>query len=176
MLLHPLFDPALNLFTPSVVGISFYLIVMFIAGVLIGPLLTIAFVIPWISSFKVVRRRMEPLTWRNVQKLACPFTIFMLAQGRFLALGRALYLYPFDGMRLFETLYQGGAAFRSDFAGYVASAWIYAALLVAYPVLRLRRRHKAKPQNLVERRSTRSDSSRPSGKPIAEHEAFMEVL
>ena len=61
----------------------------------------------------------------------------------------ALYLYPFDGMRLFETFYQGGAAFRSDFAGYVASAWIYAALFVAYPVLRLRRRHKAKPQNLV---------------------------
>ena len=79
-------------------------------------------------------------------------------------------------MRLFETLYQGGAAFRSEFAGYVASAWIYAALLVAYPALRLRRRHKAKPQNLVERRSTRSDSSRPSGKPITEHEAFMEVL
>lgn len=39
---------------------------MFIAGALIGPLLTIAFVIPRISSFKVVRRRMEPVTWRNV--------------------------------------------------------------------------------------------------------------
>ena len=79
-------------------------------------------------------------------------------------------------MRLFETLYQGGATFMSEFAGYVASAWIYAALLVAYPVLSLRRRHKAKPQNLVGKRSTRSDSSRLSGKPIAEHEAFMEVL
>ena len=67
---------------------------------------------------------MEPSTWRKVQKLAYPFTIFMLAQGLFLALGHALYLYPFDGMRLFETLYQGGATFMSDFAGYVASAWI----------------------------------------------------
>ena len=37
----------------------------------------------------------------------------------------------------------------SDFAGYVASAWIYAALLAAYPVLRLRRRRKAKPQDLT---------------------------
>lgn len=206
---YPVLDTVLNLFTSSVVGVSFYLIVMFvgvcektktvkrfysirsemsvlggiiimghvcrvlsfvtafanpmvvqmygrpagdfmfIAGVLIGPLLTIAFVIPWIASFKAVRRRMEPATWRKVQKLAYPFTIFMLAQGLFLALGHALYLYPFDGMRLFETLYQGGATFMSDFAGYVASAWIYAALLAAYPVLRLRHGRKAKPQDLT---------------------------
>lgn len=85
----------------------------------------------------------------KVQKLAYPFTVFMLAQGLFLALGHALYLYPFDGMRLFETAYQGGGAFMSDFAGYVASAWIYAVLLVAYPVLRLRRKHRAKPQDIA---------------------------
>ena len=52
----------------------------------------------------------------------------------------------------------------------------YAALLGAYPVLRLRRRRKAKPQDLTGKTLHEiSYPSRPSGKPTIERGAFMEV-
>lgn len=97
---YPVLDTVLNLFTSSVVGVSFYLIVMLIGAC---------------EKTKAVKR-------------------FYSIRSEMPVLGGII---------------KGGGTFMSDFAGYVASAWIYAVLLVAYPVLRPRRKHRAKPQDLA---------------------------
>lgn len=112
---------------------------MFIAGVIIGPLLTITFLVPWITSFKAVRKRMTHTSWKKVQKLAYPFMALMVAQGLFLALGHCFYGYPFDSPSLAMSLMSGSTLWLETFAQQVATAWMYLFIGVAYLVLRVRK-------------------------------------
>ena len=117
---------------------------MFIAAVVIGPLLTLTFLIPWITSFKVVRRRMSFAAWKKTQLLAYPFMALMIAQGFFLALGHALYGYPYEESAFMMSFMAGPADWLATFAQQVATVWMYAALGIAYLVLRLRKRSRDK--------------------------------
>ncbi len=117
---------------------------MFIAAVVIGPLLTVAFLVPWITSFKVIRKRMDHATWKKTQLLAYPFMALMIAQGFFLALGHALYGFPYDGSSFMMSFMSDPAAWVGAFAQQVATAWMYASIGVAYLVLRLRKRSRDK--------------------------------
>ncbi len=117
---------------------------MFVASVIIGPLLTLVFLIPWITSFKVVRRRMSHATWKKTQVLAYPFMALMIAQGFFLALGHCLYGYPYDGATVTMALMGNPVGWLGSFAQNVATAWMYLALGGAYLTLRLRKLHHAR--------------------------------
>lgn len=107
---------------------------MFIATVLIGIVLTVCFLVPWITSFRCVRRQMDPQKWKRIQKLAYPFMFLMLAQGIFLGLGHTFYGWPFTqaagGMRILGT----PSTFLLDTARYVAQTWIYTCLMIAYGI------------------------------------------
>lgn len=118
--------------------------VMFAAAVVVGVPLTLTFLVPWITSFKVVRKRLSAKTWKRTQVLAYPFVILMAAQGFLLAVGHALYGYPFDGLALTATFAADPAGWLTSFAGQVATAWMYLALGVGYVVLRLRKRARDK--------------------------------
>lgn len=115
---------------------------MFIAAVVIGPALTLVFVIPWITSFKVVRKRMKHTTWKKTQLLAYPFMALMIAQGFFLALGHCMYGYPFEDSGVAMAIMSGSTAWLETFAQQVATAWMYLALGVGYLVLRLQKRRE----------------------------------
>lgn len=122
---------------------------MFIAAVLIGPALTIVFLVPWITSFKGVRKRMSFATWKKTQLLAYPFMALMIGQGFFLALGHCLFGYPFEGSSFAMSIMSNPSEWLQTFAQQVATAWMYLTLGVAYVVLRLQRyrRKKAKQES-----------------------------
>ncbi|MEE8716880.1 MAG: hypothetical protein SOI26_03135 [Coriobacteriales bacterium] len=110
---------------------------VFVATAVIGPALTVAFVVPWVLSFPAVRRRMNPHTWKRVQRAFCyPFMALMLAQGFCLAVGHALIAYPWDGV-MAQRMLSVPQEFLGTFAQQVATAWIYALLAVAYAALRI---------------------------------------
>lgn len=115
---------------------------MFIAAVVIGPVLTLCFLVPWITSFRVIRKRMAPATWKKTQKLAYPFMALMVAQGFFLALGHALFGYPYDGTQFMMAIMSDPAAWLETFAQQVATTWMYLTLGIGYLVLRLRKRSR----------------------------------
>lgn len=117
---------------------------MFIAAVVIGPLLTIVFIIPWVTSFKVVRKRMTHAAWKRTQLLAYPFMALMVAQGFFLALGHCLYGFPYDDTATMMAIMSDPTAWLGTFAQQVATAWMYLSIGVAYLVMRLRKRSRDK--------------------------------
>lgn len=117
---------------------------MFAAAVVVGVPLTVTFLIPWITSFKVVRKRLSPKVWKRTQLLAYPFVVLMAAQGFLLAVGHALYGYPYNGTALLSTFAADPASWLANFAQQVATAWMYVALGVGYVVLRLRKRSRDK--------------------------------
>lgn len=118
--------------------------IMFAASVVVGLPLTLTFLVPWITSFKAVRKRLSAKMWKRTQLLAYPFVILMAAQGFLLATGHALYGYPYDGLVLSAAFVADPAGWISTFAGQVATAWMYLALGSAYVVLRLRKRARDK--------------------------------
>ncbi|WP_180326665.1 hypothetical protein [Raoultibacter phocaeensis] len=124
---------------------------MFIAAVIIGPLLTLTFLVPWITSFKAVRTRMSPAAWKKTQLLAYPFMALMVAQGFFLALGHAVYGFPYDGTQFMMSFMSDPTGWLGTFAQQVATAWMYLALGIGYLVLRLRKcsRDKARRESVV---------------------------
>lgn len=112
---------------------------LFVAAVVIGPLLTLAFLVPWITSFKIVRQKMSHATWKKTQLLAYPFMALMIGQGFFLAVGHALFGYPFDGYSFTMSISMNPIGWLESFAQQVATAWMYLGLGVAYLTLRLRK-------------------------------------
>lgn len=67
---------------------------MMLACGIIGPALLACFVVPWVTSFPPVRRRMSFSTWKKTQRLAYPFMALLVLQGFFLAVGHGMYLGP----------------------------------------------------------------------------------
>ena len=115
---------------------------MFVAAVVVGPLLTLTFLVPWITSFKVIRTRMSASVWKKTQLLAYPFMALMVAQGFFLALGHAMYGFPYDGTQFMMAFMSDPTGWLGTFAQQVATAWMYLALGIGYLVLRLRKRSR----------------------------------
>ncbi|MGI6104915.1 MAG: hypothetical protein ACOYD7_01830 [Raoultibacter sp.] len=115
---------------------------MFIAAVIIGPLLTLCFLVPWITSFKAIRKKMKHSTWKKLQKLAYPFMALMIAQGFFLAIGHITYGYPYDDSYTLMAISSNPVAWLSSFAQQVATAWMYLLLGIAYVALKVRKRRE----------------------------------
>ncbi|WP_240480583.1 hypothetical protein [Denitrobacterium detoxificans] len=93
---------------------------MLAATSFVGVPLLICFLVPWITSFKRVRRRMKGTTWKKVQRLAYPFMALLVAQGMLLAVAHALYVGPTS----------------EDFATYVITGCLYATLGIVYAALK----------------------------------------
>ena len=94
---------------------------MLLACTVIGVPLLVCFLVPWITSFKAVRKKMRPATWKKVQRLAYPFMALLVAQGILLGMGHAVYV----------------GADASEFPTYVATSVTYAVMGIAYLVLKL---------------------------------------
>ncbi len=101
---------------------------MFVATVVVGVPLLVCFLVPWITSFKFIRNRMEHKKWRRVQRLAYPFMALLVAQGMLLAAGHAAYVGAGD----------------ARFVNYVVVAAIYGVIGVTYLALKLVQRRKKK--------------------------------
>ncbi len=99
---------------------------MFAASVVVGLPLLVCFLVPWITSFRFIRNRMEHKRWKRVQRLAYPFMALLVAQGMLLAIGHAVYVGVGD----------------ARFAGYVVTAVTYAVIGVAYLALKVGGRRK----------------------------------
>lgn len=113
---------------------------MFVAVALIGLVLTVCFLLPWLASFKRVRERLGHARWKRVQMLAYPFMATMVLQGFFLSVGHALSCVPSGMGDVPYGLYADPAGWLSSFAGYVATASFYAFAGILYVALRLHRR------------------------------------
>ena len=110
--------------------------VMLLAMGVVGPLLLACFLLPWITSFKCVRRSMSHETWKKIQKLAYPFMFLMVAQGFLLAAGHAMYLLPYEQAGLL------GPAWESDFTRYLVTAAAYLSFGASYALLKLGQRRE----------------------------------
>ena len=99
---------------------------MFVATVVVGVPLLVCFLVPWVTSFKFIRNRMEHKKWKRVQRLAYPFMALLVAQGMLLAVGHAAYVGAGD----------------ARFVNYVVVALTYAVIGAAYLVLKLACRRK----------------------------------
>ena len=117
---------------------------MFVAAVVVGVPLTLTFLVPWITSFRVVRNHMSHAAWKKTQVLAYPFMALMVMQGFLLAVGHALYGYPFDGTQVVMSIMSNPSGWLGSFAQQVATAWMYLVLGAGYLVLRLRKRSRDK--------------------------------
>ncbi len=104
---------------------------MFAASTLVGVPLLVCFLIPWVTSFPAVRKRMTHAEWKKKQRLAYPFMALLVIQGVLLSCGHAAYV--------------GSGA--ENYLGYVVNGITYAVIGVAYLVLKLietRRRKRLK--------------------------------
>ncbi len=101
---------------------------MFVATVVVGVPLLVCFLVPWITSFKFIRNRMEHKKWKRVQRLAYPFMALLVAQGMLLAAGHAAYVGAGD----------------ARFVNYVVVAATYGVIGVTYLALKLVQRRKKK--------------------------------
>lgn len=137
---------------------------MFFAAVIVGVFLTIVFLIPWITSFKFIRRQMPAPTWRKVQKLAYPFMFLMLLQGLFLGVGHAAYGWPFDSQISMRLIASNPASYVIDLARYVGQAWIYFFFICVYSALLVRRRAERKREAQEGNTSTKVSCEAPEGK------------
>lgn len=93
---------------------------MLLACGVVGPALLVCFMVPWVTSFPFVRRRMSYPAWKRTQKLAYPFMALLVLQGAFLAVGHGMYVGP-EG---------------PGFAVYATTAVTYLAIGVAYLALK----------------------------------------
>lgn len=117
---------------------------MFVAIALVGPLLTVCFLVPWVTSFRFVRRRMGHRAWKRTQLLAYPFMALMVLQGLFLSVGHLFSSVPQSAAEIPYALIMDPAGWLSSFAGGVVNATFYALAGIAYLTLRLQRRSSAK--------------------------------
>lgn len=96
--------------------------VMMAAVTIVGVPLIACFLVPWITSFRFIRKRMKHSTWKLIQSMAYPFMGLLVLQGILLSLGHAIYVGP-------------GAA---EFADYMVNAATYVFFGIAYIALKVR--------------------------------------
>lgn len=133
---------------------------MIVATAVIGALLTIFFLIPWVTSFPVIRRRMKPRSWKRLQRVTCyPFMYLMLAQGFCLAIGHALIGFPWNGSQTQMALVMAPQAWLASFAMEVATAAVYAMLAIVYTIMRLNRANEERARRRALRGRAQTDDA-----------------
>lgn len=95
--------------------------VMMAAVTIVGVPLLICFLVPWVTSFRFVRKHMKHRTWKTVQSLAYPFMGLLVLQGILLSLGHAIYIGPGT----------------PEFTDYVVNGCIYLIFGIAYIALKV---------------------------------------
>jgi DMSO/TMAO reductase YedYZ heme-binding membrane subunit len=126
-----------------------FFILFFLMYGLLGPIILALLLIPWITSFRVVRKKMSGRTWKRLQTwLGVPLFIGMLIFGLILNLAWSVGWYP-DFVNMWEitvapwdeaeSLSLGAGA---GFAEYLLAAKIYLVLLVSYSILRIKKYKK----------------------------------
>lgn len=90
--------------------------VMMAAVTIVGVPLLVCFAVPWLTSFRFIRKRMKHSTWKTIQAMAYPFMGLLVLQGILLSLGHAIYAGP-------------GTA---EFADYMVNAATYLFFGIAY--------------------------------------------
>ncbi|MDR1068383.1 MAG: ferric reductase-like transmembrane domain-containing protein [Clostridiales Family XIII bacterium] len=132
---------------------------------IVGSLLILLLLVPWITSFRTIRKRMSARTWKRLQTwLGVPLFILMLVFGLALNTAGSLGSYPVivDTWEI-TTRFWGGDEPISLYNGIglaisYASAKIYLVLLVSYIVLRIKKvggqkRSKTEVSELIEENS-----------------------
>ena len=114
----------------------------------VGLALLVFFLIPWITSFPALRKRMSAATWKKTQLLAYPFMFFMVLMGMGLNAGYALRSYPYTSEKFTQTMASDPIGFLSSFAGDVASATVFFVVGVLYLGLRLNKHREDKEARL----------------------------
>ena len=125
-----------------------------ISFAIIGPIILVLLVLPWITSFPVIRKKMNPKLWKKIQIYTCiPMFIGMLLFGVLMTYVWSFGAYPgIDLLNLREivTSSNGRAISLSSgisFAGNVLAYKIYLVLLGAYIYLRYKRANDRKKKN-----------------------------
>ena len=129
---------------------------------IIGPIILILILLPWITSFRFVRKRMKPKTWKTLQTYtSVPMFIGMLMFGCVVTMVWSVGTYP-DLLNLGDIVTSTGRdntevavslATGISFASNVLAYKIYFVLLVAYISLRYKKvkdRKKKISQKLAE--------------------------
>ena len=92
------------------------------AVLIVGIPLVVCFLIPWLTSFRFIRKRMKHSTWKTIQAMAYPFMGLLVLQGILLSLGHAIYVGP-------------GTA---EFTDYMVNAATYLLIGIAYVACKVR--------------------------------------
>lgn len=113
---------------------------MMLAYSIVGSLLTIVFMVLWVTSFRAVRRKFKPGAWKRLQRLAYPFMALTVIQGMLIATSHILLFYPFDGQRFYMAMMSSPTGWLSNFAGDCATVATYLMIGIFYLVMRLNKR------------------------------------
>ncbi|MBZ3936348.1 hypothetical protein [Methanimicrococcus blatticola] len=120
-----------------------------LAFAIIGPIILLLIILPWLTSFPVIRKRLKPKTWKVLQTYTCvPMFIGMLLFGWAFTAGASISTYP-DLMHLSDIVINGRGNPISlndgiNFANSILGSKVYLALLAAYLWLRYRRSQERK--------------------------------
>lgn len=115
-----------------------------LAFAIIGPIILLLLILPWLTSFQFIRKRIKPKTWKLLQTYTCvPMFIGMLLFGWAFTAGASVSAYP-DLMNLGDIVVnsRGNAvsiATGVDFASSILGSKIYLVLLASYIWLRVKR-------------------------------------
>lgn len=111
---------------------------------IIGPIILALILLPWVTSFKVVRRRIKPSTWKKLQTyFGVPLFIGMLLFGCMINVAWSIMSYS-DVVDIWEITASsnGDPLSLGDgiyFSSNLLAAKIYFALLISYVTLRLKK-------------------------------------
>lgn len=115
-----------------------------LAFAIIGPIILLLLILPWLTSFQSIRKRIKPKTWKLLQIYTCvPMFIGMLLFGWAFTAGASISTYP-DLMNLGAIVLngRGNAISLNDgisFASSLLGSKIYLVLLASYIWLRYKR-------------------------------------
>lgn len=121
---------------------------------ILGPVILALIILPWLTSFKVIRRRMKGNTWKALQTyLGVPLFIGMLIFGFILTLAWSIGEFP-GFLDMWEiTSYENGDPLSLGAGHYFATnllaARIYFGLLASYIVLRIKKVRKQRQRKLA---------------------------
>jgi DMSO/TMAO reductase YedYZ heme-binding membrane subunit len=131
----------------------------------LGLILMALLILPWITSFRPVRKKMSDRTWKKLQTyFGVPLFIVMLVFGLVLNLAWSVGWYPdlVDMGEITAAAWDGTTPISlgdgANFATWLLSAKIYAILLVSYIILRIKK----------VRNANRSSTNLPTGTSAAE--------
>jgi DMSO/TMAO reductase YedYZ heme-binding membrane subunit len=125
--------------------------VFFLMYGILGPILVAILVLPWVTSFRTVRKKMSARAWKKLQTyLGVPLFIGMLVFGFVLNLSWSVGWNPdfanADEITAFRWAEDEPMSLEGGigFAEWILSAKIYLVMLVSYSILRIKKIRNAK--------------------------------